>query len=69
MISLCNFDGLQTSGTDLYTLSIFLCIFITNFFFLKLKVFYLILNSLCLVVFLYEFPFSILLLINQARFL
>ena len=55
----CNLDGLHTSGTHLYTLSIFLCIFITKFFCLALKHFSLILNSLCLVIFLYPFRFPI----------
>ena len=65
----CNLDGLHTSGTHLYTLSVFLCIFITNFFCLALKLFYLILNSLCLVIFLYTFLFPIFLLNNYDCFM
>ena len=62
MNALCNLDGLHTSDTHLYTLSIFLCIFITKFFCLALKRFYLLLNSLCLVIFLYPLIFPIFLL-------
>ena len=62
MNALCNLDGLRTSGTHLYTLSIFLCIFITKFFCLASNHFYLILNSLYLVIFLYPFVFPIFLL-------
>ena len=58
MNALCNIEGLHTSGTHLYTL----CNFFTKFFYLALKHFHLILNSLCIVIFMYPFLFPIFLL-------
>ena len=39
-----------------------------NFICLALKLFHLILNSLCLVIFLYQFPFPIFMLRNSSSF-